>query len=143
MTEFEEKIIVSACLAGIPCNYKGEAKPNSQVVNLVSSGKAIPVCPECLGGLSIPRVAAERKEEKVVTKDGSDVTAEFSAGAQAVLQVARENGCKLAILKARSPSCGKCKIYDGTFSGNLVDGNGVTADLLMKNGIEVKTEEEL
>ncbi len=143
MNEFEGKIIVSACLAGIPCNYKGEAKPNSQVVDLVSSGKAIPVCPECLSGLSTPRVAAERKEEKVITKDGVDVTEEFSAGAQAVLQIARENGCKLAILKARSPSCGKCKIYDGTFSGTLVEGNGVTADLLIENGIEVKTDEEL
>lgn len=128
MIRLEEKIIVSACLAGIPCNYRGESKPNSQIINLVSLGKAIPVCPECLGGLSTPRPAAGRKEDKIITKDGLDVTAEFSAGAQAVLRIAKENGCKLAILKARSPSCGR---------------DGITTQLLIENGIEVKSEEDL
>jgi len=143
MTETEGKILVSACLAGIPCNYKGESKPNAQVIQLVSEGKAIPVCPECLGGLPTPRTAAEQKGEKVFTKDGKDVTTEFNTGARSVLETAKENGCKLAILKARSPSCGKGKIYNGTFSGTFVNGNGVTAKLLIGNGVEVKTEEEL
>lgn len=128
MIRSEEKIIVSACLAGVPCNYKGEAKPNSQVIDLVSLGKAIPVCPECLGGLSTPRSAAGIKEDKVVTKDGLDVTAEFIAGAQTVLRIAKENGCKLAILKARSPSCGR---------------DGITTQLLIENDIEIKSEEDL
>ncbi|MFO0704047.1 MAG: DUF523 domain-containing protein [Patescibacteria group bacterium] len=143
MADIDRKVIVSACLAGVPCNYKGEAKPNSKVVKLVATGKAIPVCPECMGGLNIPRIPAERCGEKVVTRDGTDVTKEYNIGAQAVLKVAKVNGCKLAILKARSPSCGKCKIYDGTFSGKIIERNGVTADLLTKNGIEVKTEDEI
>ena len=132
MFEVKDKIIVSACLAGIPCNYKGEAKTNPQIVHLVATGKAIPVCPECLGGLPIPRTAAEQKEGKVITKNELDVTTEFNIGAQAVLEIAKENNCTVAILKSKSPSCGKGQIYDGTFSGNLIDGNGITTNLLIK-----------
>jgi uncharacterized protein YbbK (DUF523 family) len=136
-------IIVSACLAGINCNYKGQSKPCEKVIKLVKEGKAIPVCPEILGGLTTPRVAAEQKNSKVFTKDGRDVTAEFLRGAEEGLKIAKLVDCKIAILKARSPSCGSGKIYDGSFSGKLVDGDGIFTGLLKRNGIDVYSEEDL
>ncbi len=136
-------IIVSACLLGICCRYDGKSKPNEKVVELVKQGRAIPVCPEQLGGLPTPRTGAERVGNKVLTQDGIDVTAQYEKGAKEVLKIARLVGCKKTILKARSPSCGSNKIYDGTFSGTLTHGNGVCAELLKKNGIEVVSEEEI
>jgi len=133
--------IVSACLAGINCNYKGESKPNEKIIELVKKGEAIPVCPEQLGGLPTPRMAAEQKEDKVLTKDGKDVTQAFVKGANEVLRIANMYNCKEAILKARSPSCGCGQIYDGTFSGELIDGDGITAALLKRNVIKVYSEE--
>jgi uncharacterized protein YbbK (DUF523 family) len=136
-------IIVSACLAGIQCRYDGAGKPNEIVMRLLSEGQAIPVCPEQLGGLPTPREPAEIIGERVLRKDGVDLTEEFTKGAQEGLRLAQMSGAKTAILKARSPSCGCGKIYDGSFSGKLADGNGIFAELCKKNGIEVKTEEEL
>lgn len=133
-------ILVSACLAGFPCRYDGTSKTNEKIVQLVREGKAIPVCPEQLGGLTTPRLPSEIKNDRVFSSEGRDVTPEFEKGAAAVLQIAKEYGCTKAILKARSPSCGKGQIYDGTFSGKLVDGNGKTTELLLENGIEVITE---
>ena len=135
-------IIVSACLAGFPCRYDGKKAINPAVQQLVKEGKAIPVCPEQLGGLPTPRSAAEIKAGKVINSDGDDVTEAFEKGAAVVLEIAQQYGCKDALLKARSPSCGKGLVYDGTFSGILTAGNGKTADLLMRNGITVMTEEE-
>jgi uncharacterized protein YbbK (DUF523 family) len=109
----------------------------------VKEGKAILVCPEQLGGLTTPRLPSEIKNGKVINKEGKDVSKGFRRGSELVLEIAKEYECKKAIFKARSPSCGKDQIYDGTFSGKLVKGNGITAELLMKNGIEVKTEEEI
>lgn len=134
MNERPVPILVSACLAGIPCNYKGESKPHPYVVQLAEEGNAILACPEGLGGLSTPRPAAVRRGDLVVDVDGKDVTS---------LEIAKEHGCRLAILKARSPSCGKGRIYDGNFAGTLIEGHGVTAELLIKNGVEVKTEEDI
>lgn len=133
-------ILVSACLAGFPCRYDGTSKTNEKIVQLVREGKAIPVCPEQLGGLTTPRLPSEIRNGRVFSSEGRDVTPEFEKGAAAVLQIAKEYGCTKAILKARSPSCGKGQIYDGTFSGKLVDGNGKTTELLLENGIEVITE---
>ncbi len=133
-------ILVSACLAGFPCRYDGTSKINETIKQLVQEGKAIPVCPEQLGGLTTPRLPSEIRDGKVFNSEGRDVTPQFERGAAAVLQIAKEYGCKKAILKACSPSCGKGHIYDGTFSGKLVDGNGKTAELLIQNGIEVMTE---
>ena len=135
-------IIVSACLAGYRCRYDGKVIPDPEIVDLVKNGKAIPVCPEMLGGLPCPRVPAERSSDgQVVTRDGRSVTAEFGCGAKETLRIAQIYACDRAILKARSPSCGKGKIYDGTFSGTVTDGNGVTAELLMQHGIIVETKE--
>ena len=133
-------ILVSACLAGFPCRYDGTSKTNEKIVQLVREDKAIPVCPEQLGGLTTPRLPSEIRNGRVFSSEGRDVTPEFEKGAAAVLQIAKEYGCTKAILKARSPSCGKGQIYDGTFSGKLVDGNGKTTALLLENGIEVITE---
>ncbi|VVB79622.1 Uncharacterised protein [uncultured archaeon] len=135
--------IVSACLAGINCRYDGKSKPCQDIINLVKQGKAIPVCPEQLGGLSTPRNIAEQKREKVFTKDGKDITAQVIKGAEEALKIAKLANCTEAILKSKSPSCGCGKIYDGTFSGKLIDGDGVFTKFLKKNNIKVVSEEEI
>ena len=135
--------IVSACLAGINCNYKGQASPCPKVIELVKQGKAIPICPEQLGGLTTPRTPAEINNGKVITRDGKDVTGNFLDGAEEGVKIAQMTKCTQAILKARSPSCGKGEIYDGTFTKTKVRGNGLFADKLIKANIDVITEEEL
>lgn len=137
------KIIVSACLAGLNCRYDGAAKPCEKVMALVAEGRAVPVCPEQLGGLPTPRQSSERVDERVLRKDGADVTAEFMRGAEESLKLAKMIGATEAILKAKSPSCGSNLIYDGTFSGTLIPGDGVFAAMCKANGIAVKTEEEI
>jgi len=136
-------IIVSACLAGLHCRYDGGEKSNDEVIRLVAEGKAIPVCPEQLGGLSTPRLPCEIVNGKVMRKDGMDVTAEFERGAQDALTLAKLAGAKSAILKAKSPSCGAGRIYDGSFSGSVIPGDGVFANLCRQNGISLQTEEDL
>lgn len=136
-------IIVSACLAGIKCRYNGQAYPIPEVVELVTTGQALPICPELLGELPTPRECAERFGSKVITKMGRDVTNEFVTGAMKAADIAELTGCRTAILKSRSPSCGKGKIYDGTFSGKLVSGSGIFCELLQAKDITVFTEDEL
>lgn len=136
-------ILVSACLAGIPCRWDGAEKSNAAVIQMVREGKAIPVCPEQLGGLSTPRAPSERFGDGVISREGHDVTREFRLGAEIVLAIAREYGCEEAILKAYSPSCGKGIIYDGSFTGTKIEGDGITAGMLMKHGIKVRTESEI
>jgi len=135
--------IVSACLAGIKCRWDGDSRPCEKVITLFRQGKAIPVCPEQLGGLTTPRIPAEQKGRKFFTKDGRDVTPEFEKGAEEALKIAKLAGCKEAILKSKSPSCGSGKVYDGTFSDKLVNGDGIFAKLLKKNNINVLNENEI
>jgi uncharacterized protein YbbK (DUF523 family) len=130
-------IIVSACLAGVNCSYRGGNSESNYVTELVKKGGAILVCPEQLGGLSTPRSPAEIKNGKVFTKEGCDVTDAFIRGANEVLNIAKKYNCKRAILRANSPSCGCGKIRDGNFNGTLIDGDGITAALLKENGIEI------
>ena len=137
-----EKILVSGCLAGFNCRYDGGNNLVPEIRQLLEDGLAVTACPEQLGGLPTPRIPSERVGNRVVNREGTDVTAEFKAGAEAALRIARENGCRTAILKSCSPSCGKGCIYNGQFTGELVPGNGVTTDLLLHHGIEVLTEEE-
>ena len=137
------KILVSACLLGVRCRYDGKSKPHPAVERLMEQHTLIPVCGEIFGGLPTPRVSAERQGERVVTADGRDVTAAYRRGAEEVLRLAERYGCTAAILKERSPSCGSGRIYDGTFTGTLTDGWGVTAELLRDHGICVIGESEV
>lgn len=132
-----ENILVSACLLGVSCRYDGKSKPNENVIALKDRYNIIPVCPEIMGGLPTPRTASEIQGCQVVMGNGTNVTKEYRKGAEEVLRLCRLFGCKRAVLKEKSPSCGCGKVYDGTFSGKLIDGNGITAKLLMENGIEV------
>jgi len=133
----KKTILVSACLLGEPTRYDGQSRPNSRVSLLLEKYELIPVCPEVMGGLPTPRTPSERVFERVLMRDGRDVTEEYERGAALALERAVEAGCTLAILKERSPSCGFGKIYDGSFSGKLTDGNGVAAELLSSHGIRV------
>ncbi|MHC1783530.1 MAG: DUF523 domain-containing protein [Anaerolineaceae bacterium] len=136
-------IIVSGCLAGLRCRYDGSAKPCNTVIRLLAEEKAIPVCPEQLGGLPTPRLPAEIQENKVIREDGLDVTDEFNRGAQEALKLAKLVNAKMVILKAKSPSCGSNWIYDGNFNGTLVPGDGLFAAKCKANGMTVKTEDEV
>ena len=139
----KENVLISACLLGLNCKYNGKNNYIDKVEVLKEKYNLIPVCAEIFGGLPTPRIPAERLQNKVINKDGIDVTYEFEKGAEEVLKLAKFYNAKLAILKEKSPSCGYGKIYDGTFSKSLIDGNGVTTDLLKKNGIEVIGENSI
>jgi uncharacterized protein YbbK (DUF523 family) len=130
-------------LVGINCKYDGKSRICPKLVEMVKRGEAIPVCPEILGGLPTPRIPSEQKNDRVINKNGEDVTEQFNKGAEETLNIAQMVGATEAILKARSPSCGANKVYDGTFTHTIVDGDGVTAKLLKTHGIKVKTEEEI
>ncbi len=133
-------ILISACLLGVRCRYDADSKPIPEIEDLLRKGLALPVCPEQIGGLPTPRPACERRDDKVFGKDGSDLTEQFMKGAHQGLELALKAGCTRAILKARSPSCGCSEIYDGTFSGRIISGDGVFAQLLKEHDIQVETE---
>lgn len=137
------KILVSACLLGENCKYNGTNNRNDAVIKLGEKHTIIPICPEKLSGLPTPRPPAEIKDGRVFNNIGGDVTAEFFDGAEKALYVAEECGCLAAVLKERSPSCGFGKIYDGSFTSTLINGNGITAQLLYDNGITVIGESQL
>lgn len=138
------KLLVSACLLGDACRYDGKSKPCEAVLRLKRSHTLIPVCPEVMGGLPTPRVPSEVQEDRSVrNREGQDVTLLYRAGAREVLRVALEENCDGAILKEKSPACGKGKIYDGSFTKTLTDGNGICAELLLQNGISVLGESEI
>ena len=136
-------ILVSACLCGVNCKYNGKNNLNEEMMELLKSGEALLICPEQMGGLTTPRKPSEIKivndEIKVYMIDGTDVTDNYRRGAEEVLRLAKELNIKKAILRKKSPACGCGEIYDGTFSGTLTKGNGITAALLLENGIEVET----
>ena len=139
----KKNLLISACLLGIGCRYDGGRVKKIDVEALKERFNLIPICPEILGGLPTPRTPSERIGASVMMKDGRDVTENFKKGAEESLTIARALDCDIALLKAKSPSCGKGRIYDGSFTGTLTDGNGVTADLLISEGIKVYTEDEL
>ncbi|MGN0467519.1 MAG: DUF523 domain-containing protein [Acutalibacteraceae bacterium] len=133
---------ISACLCGVNCRYDGKSKPNKEVTELYNQGDAILICPEQAGGLSVPRPPCEIKNGRIISKNGQDLTEAYLRGSQKVLEKCLEYGVEKAILKQNSPSCGTKHIYDGTFRGKLIDGEGVTAKLLRENGIEVFGEDD-
>ena len=137
------KIMISACLAGENCKYNGGNNRNEKVLQLMAENEVITVCPEQMGGLPTPRVPSEIKEGLVTARDGRIVDAEFRAGAAKCLEIAGREQPDLIVLQSRSPSCGVKQRYDGTFSGTLVDGAGVTAQLLMENGFRCVDVEDL
>ena len=136
-------ILVSACLLGENTRYDGQSKPCAEVLALKEEYNLIPVCPEVLGGLPTPRIPSERVGDRVVARDGKDVTDAFHRGASEVVRLAKITGCTAALLKERSPSCGSGTIYDGTFRGTLRNGDGVTAEALKKEGIPVFGESQI
>ena len=138
-----EPILVSACLLGVNCKYSGGNNLCPALEGLKGRYHFVPVCPEQLGGLPTPRPPAECRGDQVINKEGQDVTEQFRKGAEEALKIGRLFGCKKAVLKSRSPSCGRGMIYDGTFTGTLVPGDGVTARLLSQNGFSLFSEEEL
>ncbi|MDD6181402.1 MAG: DUF523 domain-containing protein [Desulfovibrionaceae bacterium] len=135
--------IVSACLAGERCRYDGGSNLCPAVAELVRQGRAIPACPEMLGGLPCPRTPCEKSGGRILSKDGQDCTQAFHDGALAAMRLARAHGCRAAIVKSRSPSCGSGLIYDGTFSRRLVPGDGVWVSMLRAAGFALYTEESL
>lgn len=135
-------ILVSACLLGMHCRYDGSGVTEKWVKDLMAQANLIPVCPEILGGLATPRDPAEQSGGRVITKCGEDVTAPYQKGAAEALALAQLFGCRLAILKERSPSCGSGMVYDGTHSGTLTEGDGVTAKLFKANNIQIFGESE-
>ena len=131
-------VLVSACLLGLKCRYDGNDNKSDELIKVISIGyNLIPVCPEQLGGLSTPRKPAEIIEGRVINIDNEDVTKNFFNGANEVLKLVKLYKTELAVLKERSPSCGFGKIYDGTFSKMVINGNGVCADLLYNNGVKI------
>lgn len=139
------KVLVSMCLLGVNCRYNGIPKEDERVKDLLSRKDItlIPVCPEQLGGLPTPRTPSERKGETVVSVEGENRTAAFTRGAEETLRIAKLYGCEITLLKERSPSCGKKEIYDGSFTGTVVTGEGVTTELLRRKGVKVFGESEL
>ena len=137
------RIMVSACLAGENCKYNGGNNRSEKVLQLMEGNEVILVCPEQMGGLPTPRVPAEIKDGIVTARDGRIVDAEFRRGAEKCLEIAERERPDLIVLQPRSPSCGVKQRYDGTFTGTLTDGPGVTTELLIKNGFRVIDAEDL
>lgn len=141
----KDALLISACLLGVACRYDGASRPLDEAAldALRARYQLVPVCPEVLGGLPTPRLPAERGPDGVHNAHGENVTAQFFRGAAEALRLSAFFGCKLALLKSRSPSCGSGEIYDGFFSGTLRPGDGVTAETLKANGVTVYDETQL
>ena len=139
------KVLISACLLGDNVKYSGGNNLTPKLVTLLEkyNVKIVKVCPECFAGLPIPRVPSEIKETKVFSKDGRDITEKFLSGAEKTFKIAKENQIDFAILKERSPSCGSSYIYDGSFSGKVIQGQGLTVRKLNEENIVIFSEENL
>ena len=136
-------ILVSACLLGENCKYSGGNNRREEVCRFLEGREYVSFCPEQAGGLPTPRLPSERRDGRVFSRNGEDVTEAFFLGAERTLELCRREGVELAILKQGSPSCGSRYIYDGSFSGVKIPGEGVTAELLRRNGVRVVSEENI
>lgn len=139
----KEQLLISACLLGENCKYSGGNNYCPAVEQLKERYDLIPVCPERDGGLPTPRIPSERQGDRVVNREGEDVTPQFRCGAELALRTALENGCERALLKERSPSCGCGTIYDGTFTGTVTEGDGIAAELLKQHNIAIFGESRI
>ncbi len=137
------KVAVSACLLGHNCKYNGKNNLNEKVLEFVGDKEVVPVCPELLGGLPCPRSCCEIVGNRILTADGRDCTENFIRGAELALKTAMDNKAELVVLQSRSPSCGVKQVYDGTFTGRLIDGQGVFARLATEHGLKVLDAEDL
>ena len=137
------KILVSGCLLGENCKYNGGNNYSEIVAEYIKGHEVISACPECLGGLPTPRVPAEIVNGVVTNREGKNVDAEFRKGAKIALEIAKKEKIDLAILQSRSPSCGVKQIYDGTFTGTKINGQGVFAKLMNENGFKIIDVEDL
>lgn len=138
-----EKILISACLVGDKCRYDGKGNYDPRIEKLLEKYELVPFCPEVEGGLKTPRLPSERKGDKVIRKDEKDVTFQFEKGADLAMNICLYLGIKIAIFKENSPSCGVHYIHDGSFSNKLIEGMGVTTELLKRKGIKVLSEKEI
>ncbi len=141
-----EKLLISACLLGVASRYDGKSieKISGEELRWLSEKyQLVPFCPEIYGGLPTPRTPSEIVGDEVYMKDGTRVTQNYKKGAEEALRICRLLGIKRALLKEKSPSCGKGAVYDGSFSGTLREGNGIAAEMLLDAGIEVFSESEL
>lgn len=146
-------IAVSACLCGINTRYDGGNNLNGEILKLMECGRVMPFCPEQLGGLGTPRLPCEisggcgndvmEGSAVIINSEGKNLTDEFLKGAHESIKICRRCNIKIAVLKSKSPSCGCGEIYDGSFTGNKIKGNGITAEVFIRNGIRVFTEEEI
>ncbi len=139
----KEAILVSACLLGVPCRYDGKSTENNAVWQLAKRFRLIPVCPEVMGGLPVPREPMELRDGRVISQTGTDGTAAYRKGAKVTLRLAKRYACRAALLKERSPSCGAGKVHNGLFDGGMVPGNGIAAERLLANGIAVFHEGQI
>ena len=139
----KSKLLISECLFGVPCRYDGKDNYIETIEALKEYYELVPVCPEVLGGLSTPRDPAERQGERICTVNGADVTDEFVRGAQLTVDIALKYGCKQALMKAKSPSCGYKRIYDGTFTRTMKNGHGCTVEALLEKNITIYTENDI
>ena len=137
------KIGVSACLVGKNTKYDGKNNYNEYVMKYLKDKEYVIICPEVFGGLPTPRTPSEQRGDKVFAKNNKDVTKEFVNGAKESLSILKKQGITTVILKERSPSCGYKKIYDGSFTGKIIDGNGVFAKLAIDNGFVIYTESDI
>ena len=135
------KILVSACLLGLPCRFDGKSKEHD--LSNIMPFEIVPFCPECYGGLPIPRAPSEISGDRVVSSLGKDVTKQYRKGADSAVLLCQKLGIRYALLKAKSPSCGCGKVYDGSFTGTLTDGDGITTRALKKCGVRVYCEDAI
>lgn len=140
-----ERLLISACFLGFDCKYSGgnNKLPEGQLRALREKYALVPVCPETAGGLPIPREPSERVGARVLSRSGKDVTEEYARGAETAARLAVLRGCKRALMKANSPSCGSGRIYDGSFSGVLIPGDGTATERLRAAGLEIFSENEI
>ena len=142
----KKKLLVSACLLGVPTRYDGESRPaidKDTLEKIKEKYEIIPICPEVYGGLPTPRIPSEIRGDRVIMKSGADVTDNFKRGAECVAHIVSQLGCDTALLKERSPSCGVKSVYDGSFSGKLIRGSGALTKMLCKMEIDIYSEEDI
>jgi uncharacterized protein YbbK (DUF523 family) len=137
------KLLISACLLGTPCRYDGRSKPAENISKLMLKHTLIPICPEMMGGLSTPRLPCEIRGNKVICQNGEDRTLQYMNGAKKCLEIFKKENCDAVLLKTKSPSCGKGKVYDGSFSKTLTDGDGIAVKLFKFYNIKIYTEDDI